>query len=207
MTDYSEELRKARGRVGFVVSSATKWLLRRIQSTWGGMDAIDREKLRWEVAAFANYTSGKGDNPQFEVMPIHDWASLLGAGDPSLPLDAIVKSLLENAKQQVEALVDQGQTTFNSFSLHHFLLSRAPGGAMRASVFTGSAAFNFHFSLLMLLARHGERIKRCPCCRQIFYVSRLGKKVCSGRCRSAHNIRKQRKTPTNCIWAFISSSS
>ena len=194
-TDYWEDLKKARGRVGFTGESTTKWLLRSIRLPLEELGERDRRELQWEVTAFSTYTAFRGQQSQVAVQPIYDWYSLFREGDLSLPSHGELKHLLGIATQHVNDLVDQGKTSFDSLHLSGFSLARSSSGIMRASSSTGSAASNVQYALLILLQRYGDRISRCPCCSQLFFRSRSDKEACSSSCRSKQNIRKRRKTP------------
>lgn len=188
--------KKASGRVGRTISSTIKkWLLKVIGVDLNQLSDADMNNLRWEVAMFANRTATKEKRPDFAIQPIHAWSHIGGYGPLSLPSKATVKSLLQDARRCVEELVDKGRTGYKSSSMESREVYRTKIGFMQGKLYLRSPQANFHYALMLLLARYGHRISRCPCCLELYYRSRIDKAVCSGSCRSTLNGRKNRGTP------------
>lgn len=190
------EYKKAGGRVGLTVSSIMEWwLLKVIGEDLNHLSDARMTQLRWDVAVFANRTATKERPPDFAVQPIYAWSHIGGVGPLSIPSEETVKLLLQDARRCVEELVDKGITEYKFSSLETLTVARTKVGFMQGKVYLRSPEANFQYALMLLLARYGHRIGRCPCCLNLFYRSRIDKATCSGSCRSTLNGRKRRDTP------------
>ena len=188
--------KKAGGRVGLTVSrTMQKWLLKVIETDLNHLSEARMIELQWEVAVFANRTATKERMPDFAVQPIHAWSHIDGIGPLSIPSEKTVKSLLQDARRCVEELVDKGRTEYKFSSVESLTVARTNVGFMEGQVYLRSPEANFQYALMLLLARYGHRIVRCPCCLNLFYRSRIDKATCGGSCRSTLNGRKRRDTP------------
>jgi hypothetical protein len=188
--------KKAGGRVGNTVSSTMrKWFLKVIRADLNHLSDDCMNKLRWEVAVFTNKTATKERLPDFAVEPIYAWRHIGGMGPLSIPSEETVKLLLQDARRCVEELVDKGKTEYKFSSLETLTVARTKVGFMQGKVYLRSPEANFQYALMLLLARYGHRIGRCPCCLNLFYRSRIDKATCGGSCRSTLNGRKRRDTP------------
>ena len=194
--DFWANYKKAGGRVGLRVSSIMEWwLLKVIGEDLNHLSDDRMIQLQWDVAVFANRTATKERPPDFAVHSIYAWRHIGGVGPLSPPSKETVKSLLRDARRCVEELVDKGITEYKFSSLETLTVARTKVGLMQGKVYLRSPEANFQYALMLLLARYGHRIGRCPCCLNLFYRSRIDKATCGDSCRSTVNGRKRRDTP------------